>query len=80
MMKYHSARYQASNKSNALLNQIGADFSLQRLQNGESVMSTTSAVAIAASEPSAPMAIPTSALAMTGASLIPSLTKAQSSP
>ena len=43
---------------------------------GESVMSTTSAVSIAASEPSPPIAIPTSALAITGASLIPSPTKA----
>ena len=43
---------------------------------GLSSMSTTSAASMAASEPSAPMAIPTSALANTGASLMPSPTKA----
>ncbi len=44
--------------------------------DGESVISTASAVSIAASEPKAPMAIPTSARASTGASFIPSPTKA----
>ena len=43
--------------------------------DGLSSMSTTSAASIAASEPSAPMAIPTSARASTGASLMPSPTK-----
>jgi len=43
---------------------------------GASVISTTSAVSMAASEPRPPMATPTSARAKTGASLIPSPTKA----
>ena len=42
--------------------------------DGSSVMMTTSAASMAASEPRPPMAIPTSALASTGASLIPSPT------
>ena len=41
---------------------------------GSSVMRTTSAASIAASEPSAPIAMPTSARASTGASLMPSPT------
>ena len=44
--------------------------------DGSSVIRTTSAASIAASEPSPPIAIPTSALARTGASLIPSPTNA----
>ena len=43
---------------------------------GSSSIRTTSAASIAASEPSAPIAIPISALESTGASLIPSPTKA----
>ncbi|MPN46601.1 hypothetical protein SDC9_194192 [bioreactor metagenome] len=43
---------------------------------GSSVISTISAASIAASEPKAPIAIPISALARTGASLMPSPTKA----
>ena len=44
--------------------------------DGSSVIRTTSAASIAASEPSPPMAMPTSARARTGASLMPSPTKA----
>ncbi len=44
--------------------------------DGSSVIRTTSAASMAASEPSPPIAIPTSARARTGASLIPSPTKA----
>ena len=44
--------------------------------NGSSSIRTTSAASIAASEPRAPIAIPISALERTGASLIPSPTKA----
>ena len=44
--------------------------------DGLSSMSTTSAASMAASLPRAPIAIPTSARASTGASLIPSPTKA----
>ena len=47
---------------------------------GLSSMSTTSAASMAASEPSAPMAMPTSARESTGASLMPSPTKASFSP
>ena len=47
---------------------------------GSSSISTTSAASMAASEPRAPMAIPTSARASTGASLMPSPTKASRSP
>ena len=43
---------------------------------GSSSISTTSAASIAASDPSAPIAIPISALDSTGASLIPSPAKA----
>ena len=43
---------------------------------GSSVISTTSAASIAASEPKPPIAIPTSARANTGASFIPSPTNA----
>ncbi len=42
--------------------------------DGSSVIITTSAASIAASEPRPPIATPTSALANTGASLIPSPT------
>ncbi len=45
--------------------------------DGLSSIITTSAASIAASLPNAPMAIPTSALMITGASLIPSPTKAR---
>ena len=44
--------------------------------DGSSVIRTTSAASIAASEPRPPMAMPTSARARTGASLMPSPTKA----
>ena len=44
--------------------------------SGSSSMSTISAASMAASEPMAPMAMPISALERTGASLIPSPTKA----
>ena len=44
--------------------------------DGLSSMSTTSAASMAASEPSAPMAMPISARVRTGASLMPSPTKA----
>ena len=44
--------------------------------SGSSSIKTISAASIAASEPSAPIAIPISALESTGASLIPSPTKA----
>ena len=44
---------------------------------GSSSISTTSAASMAASEPSAPMAMPTSARDSTGASLMPSPTKAR---
>ncbi len=43
--------------------------------DGSSVIITTSAASIAASDPSPPIATPMSALAKTGASLIPSPTK-----
>ena len=46
---------------------------------GSSSISTMSAASIAASEPSAPIAIPISALESTGASLIPSPTNASTS-
>ena len=44
--------------------------------DGSSFISTTSAASMALSEPKPPMAIPTSALAKTGASFIPSPTNA----
>lgn len=44
--------------------------------SGSSSISTTSAASIAASDPSAPIAIPTSTRESTGASLMPSPTKA----
>ena len=44
---------------------------------GSSSISTTSAASMAASDPSAPMAMPTSARVSTGASLMPSPTKAR---
>ena len=47
-----------------------------RTRDGSSVIRTTSAASMAASEPRPPIAIPTSARARTGASLIPSPTKA----
>ena len=47
---------------------------------GSSSMRTTSAASMAASLPKAPMAMPMSARASTGASLIPSPTKARSRP
>ena len=47
---------------------------------GRSSMRTTSAASIAASEPIAPMATPTSARMSTGASLMPSPTKARRAP
>ena len=48
----------------------------REMLDGLSSMSTTSAASIAASEPIAPMAMPTSARVSTGASLMPSPTKA----
>ena len=47
---------------------------------GSSSISTTSAASMAASEPMAPMATPTSARARTGAALMPAPTKATAPP
>ncbi|MPN09461.1 hypothetical protein SDC9_156751 [bioreactor metagenome] len=51
-----------------------AIFIAEAIFNGSSVIITTSAASIAASDPTPPIAIPISALAKTGASFIPSPT------
>ena len=57
-----------------------AIFTASGSREGLSSISTTSADSMAASLPMAPMAMPTSALASTGASLMPSPTKASFAP
>ena len=55
---------------------LRAIFTPRAIFDGLSSIKTTSAASIAASDPSPPIAIPRSALASTGASLMPSPTKA----